>query len=122
MKKIKLILSVMFLFFITHGIYSTTSASTQQVSVSFQLFYDQLSPYGNWVTYSNYGYAWLPGVPGFRPYFSDGYWVFTDAGWMWVSYYDWGWAPFHYGTWVFDPLYGWLWVPGYNWSPAWVTW
>jgi hypothetical protein len=43
-------------------------ASAQQVSVSFQLFYDELSPYGMWVDYPNYGYVWIPdGDPGFSP-------------------------------------------------------
>lgn len=41
-----------------------------QVSVSFQVFYDQLSPYGSWINYPDYGYVWIPTqVPqGFRPY------------------------------------------------------
>ncbi len=94
-----------------------------QASVSFQFFYDELSPYGSWVSYPQYGYAWVPSAgSGFRPYLSNGHWVFTDDGWMWVSNYDWGWAPFHYGSWVMDPEFGWVWVPGYDWAPAWVTW
>ena len=28
--------------------------------------------------------------------------------------------PYHYGTWVMDPVYGWVWVPGYTWAPSWV--
>jgi hypothetical protein len=35
-------------------------ATAQHVSVSFQLFYDELSPYGMWVDYPNYGYVWIP--------------------------------------------------------------
>src|SRR5207249_4016053 len=93
-----------------------------QVSISFQVFYDGLAPYGSWVTYPGYGYAWAPRYGGFRPYVTGGHWVFTDLGWTWVSDYDWGWAPFHYGTWVDDPVYGWLWIPGYDWAPAWVVW
>jgi hypothetical protein len=26
----------------------------------------------------------------------------------------WGWLPYHYGGWVFDPFYGWLWSPGFG--------
>jgi len=26
----------------------------------------------------------------------------------------WGWLPYHYGGWVFDPLFGWLWSPGFG--------
>ncbi len=97
--------------------------STAQAAVSFQVFYDNLSPYGNWVTYPGYGYVWVPNAGSdFRPYVSGGHWVYSDDGWVWASDYDWGWAPFHYGSWMSDPAYGWMWVPGYDWAPAWVTW
>src|ERR1041385_6469508 len=102
---------------------SRTTAAPPPVGVSFQVFYDDLSPYGAWVSYPDYGYVWIPrAAPGFRPYFSSGHWVLTDMGWTWVSFYDWGWAPFHYGSWQYDPFYGWFWVPGYDWAPAWLTW
>ncbi|MBN9380122.1 MAG: hypothetical protein J0H74_05125 [Chitinophagaceae bacterium] len=94
-----------------------------QVNVSFQVFYDQLSPFGNWVSYPDYGYVWVPGAgAGFRPYGTRGHWVYTEVGWTWVSDYSWGWATFHYGNWFYDDVYGWIWVPGYEWAPAWVTW
>ncbi len=92
--------------------------------VSYQNFYDELSPYGNWIEYPGYGYVWQPEMgDDFRPYSSGGQWVWNDDyEWMWVSDYDWGWAPFHYGRWFEDDYYGWLWQPGYEWSPAWVAW
>lgn len=92
--------------------------------VSYQTFYDELSPYGRWIDYPGYGYVWVPDAgPDFRPYNTNGHWVWTDDyEWMWVSDYDWGWGPFHYGRWEEDPSYGWFWVPGYEWSPAWVAW
>lgn len=93
------------------------------VSISFQTFYDNLSPYGTWFNDPQYGYVWAPRVDrGFRPYYSDGYWVNTDYGNMWMSDYPWGWAAFHYGRWVYNEMYGWIWVPGDEWGPAWVTW
>lgn len=93
------------------------------VSVSYQNFYDDLSPYGTWIDYPAYGHVWHPAITGeFRPYLTNGYWDYSNEGWMWMSNYKWGWAPFHYGRWVYDDLYGWLWIPGYEWSPAWVTW
>ncbi len=98
------------------------TAANPPVSVSFQVFYDNLSPYGMWINHSNYGYVWIPNAAGFRPYASNGYWAYTEYGWTWVSNYPWGWAPFHYGRWYYDPLYGDIWVPGYDWGPAWVSW
>ena len=92
--------------------------------VSYQTFYDELSPHGRWIDYPQYGYVWVPNAgPSFRPYSTNGHWVWTDGyQWMWVSNYSWGWAPFHYGRWFYDPFYGWVWMPGYEWSPAWVAW
>ena len=98
-------------------------AAAQYPGITFQVFYDQLSPYGAWVDDPNYGYVWIPDeAEGFYPYGTGGHWVFTVFGWTWVSDYPWGWAPFHYGRWNYDPYYGWIWVPGNEWGPAWVTW
>jgi hypothetical protein len=95
----------------------------QQSNVSFQIFYDELSPYGEWVDYPNYGYVWIPDAgPDFAPYSTRGQWIYTDYGWTWVSNYEWGWAPFHYGRWDYDNYYGWIWVPENEWGPSWVTW
>lgn len=93
-----------------------------ETGVTYQQFYDELSPYGNWISYPGYGYAWVPQVAGFRPYSTNGYWVYTTLGWTWMSNYRWGWAPFHYGRWMLDARFGWLWIPGYEWAPAWVAW
>ena len=95
----------------------------QGVTVGFQVFYDDLSPYGTWVNNAEYGYVWYPNAGAdFTPYGSNGYWAMTDAGWTWVSYYPWGWAPFHYGRWYDDPMFGNMWVPGNEWGPGWVCW
>ena len=74
----------------------------QQSEITYQQFYNDLSPYGNWVNYGNYGYAWVPSMANFRPYYTNGHWVYTNYGWTWVSNYSWGWAPFHYGRWMND--------------------
>ena len=84
---------------------SNTVASQAGNQVNFQLFYDELSPYGSWIDYPSYGYVWIPLVdPGFVPYKTMGHWINTDAGWTWISDYNWGWAAFHYGRWGFDQL------------------
>jgi hypothetical protein len=86
-------------------------------------FRDDLAPYGEWFRYGSYGWVWRPYdvVRGWRPY-TVGHWILTDAGWTWVSDEPWGWAPFHYGRWFYDPFYGWVWLPGRQWAPAWVVW
>jgi hypothetical protein len=96
----------------------------QDEDVSLQTFYDELSPYGTWIQDEQYGYVWRPDVDQseFRPYYTNGHWVMTEYGNTWVSDYDWGWAPFHYGRWVTDRYNQWLWIPDTTWGPAWVNW
>jgi hypothetical protein len=99
--------------------------STMHVTISMQTFYNELSPYGDWIYTNDYGYVWRPFFDNpyaFRPYSSGGNWVYTEYGWTWVSDYRWGWATFHYGRWYFDDYLGWMWIPGYEWAPAWVSW
>ncbi|MGD0591968.1 MAG: DUF6600 domain-containing protein [Bacteroidota bacterium] len=106
------------------GVWITShEASAQQGSVSFWVFYDELSPYGQWVDYPGYGYVWIPSTGSdFAPYSTNGHWIWTEYGWTWVSDYSWGWAPFHYGRWDYDDSYGWFWVPDNEWGPSWVNW
>src|SRR4051812_15685651 len=82
------------------------------VSVSFDT---ALSPYGEWVSVSRVGRVWRPYRtvvgPEFVPYQTGGHWEESEYGWIFVSDYDWGWAPFHYGRWYMDPYYGWVWIP-----------
>ncbi len=107
------------------GVSVTSQSSVDETSgpVDFNVFYDQLAPYGHWFTYGNDGWCWSPyDTPfGWRPY-SVGSWTETDAGWTWVSDEPFGWATDHYGRWVFDDDYGWVWIPGTEWAPAWVAW
>ena len=98
-------------------------AQAQDAMVSYQTFYDELSPYGQWVNDPAYGNVWVPYVePGFRPYATDGHWAMTDYGNMWISDQPWGWAAYHYGRWTYNGYYGWVWIPGNEWAPAWVNW
>jgi hypothetical protein len=97
-------------------------ARSQDVSVDF--FYNNLNG-GSWIEVGDYGYCWQPDIaandPSWRPY-ADGYWAYTDLGWTWISYEDFGWATYHYGRWVRLADIGWVWKPGYEWGPAWVSW
>lgn len=122
MKKLFIRILILFVAISAFSYVKAPKAEAQR-SVSYQTFYDDLSPYGDWVYHNNYGYVWSPRVSGnFRPYSTNGHWVYTRHGWTWVSKYRWGWAAFHYGRWFRDRYYGWVWVPDTQWAPAWVTW
>lgn len=107
------------------------SAETAEVApptteVTVDYFYDNLAPYGTWVDVEGYGRCWRPTVmvanADWQPYCDHGHWVYTDAGWYWMSDYSWGWAPFHYGRWFHHEHFGWCWAPDTVWGPSWVTW
>ena len=96
----------------------------QYDDVSLETFYEELSPYGVWINDPQYGQVWRPDVDQdeFRPYYTNGHWEMTKYGNTWVSNYEWGWAPFHYGRWHYSNRRGWIWIPDTRWGPAWVTW
>jgi hypothetical protein len=102
----------------------TRDTSETRSSGSYGTFYRKLEPYGAWRETSDYGYVWQPREAeerNWRPY-TDGRWVYTDAGWTWISEEPFGWATYHYGRWVRLRRVGWVWVPGEEWAPAWVSW
>jgi hypothetical protein len=115
-------------------------------TVSFQSFYDLLTPMGEWIQITkeevneetgdgngqSYAsdiaedelvFVWRPaGVEyGWRPY-TNGKWVYTERGWVWFGNDQWGSAVYHYGRWWNSRKLGWVWMPGYVWAPAWVQW
>ncbi|MES2734515.1 MAG: DUF6600 domain-containing protein [Bacteroidota bacterium] len=124
MKKYKQIGSLgLFVFLFLSLVTPSTSLAQPEYSASFDTFYDDLAPYGQWINDPNYGSVWVPNVASnFQPYATDGHWVLTEYGNTWVSDYPWGWAVFHYGRWFYQDYYGWAWVPGDEWGPAWVSW
>jgi hypothetical protein len=91
----------------------------------YSTFYTKLEPHGAWLETSDYGYVWQPreaeSSRRWRPY-TNGRWVYTDAGWTWISQEPFGWATYHYGRWTRLRGIGWVWVPGDQWAPAWVSW
>lgn len=88
-------------------------------------FHSTLDTHGTWVEDPSYGTVWVPNAaevgPDFAPYQTAGHWAYDDTDYVWVSDYDWGWAPFHYGRWVLGAG-GWVWIPGRVYAPAWVSW
>lgn len=102
---------------------SSTPSANADAAVSVDFFYSQLDSYGSWRQVGDYGYCWHPDGVGddWSPY-SDGRWVYTDAGWTWDSEEPYGWAVYHYGRWANVGNVGWVWVPGTEWGPGWVSW
>ena len=122
MKKSLVLTACFALFSIILVVAPTPNAKAQDVTVSFQSFYDNLAPYGQWVNDPQFGNVFVPYEdPGFRPY-TRGHWVMTEYGNTWVSNDPWAWACYHYGRWTYNAYYGWIWIPGYEWAPAWVSW
>jgi hypothetical protein len=120
MKKVSV--TALFLGALAVGFSAQPAPAQVQVNISIGGFYDELSPYGEWVDCS-YGDCWVPErvEADWQPY-TNGEWIYTEYGWTWVSYDPWGDDPYHYGTWTYIDRYGWAWVPGTVWAPAWVTW
>lgn len=72
-----------------------------------------LDDYGGWSDEPEYGHVWYPTQveAGWAPY-RDGHWAWVDPwGWTWVDNAAWGFAPFHYGRWVYAGS-RWGWSPG----------
>src|SRR5256714_1914101 len=99
--------------------------SETRSTATYGMFYEKLDPYGEWRETKDYGYVFQPreaeSSRDWRPY-TEGHWVYSDAGWTWVSDEPFGWAAYHYGRWVKLRRVGWVWVPGEEWAPAWVSW
>jgi len=90
--------------------------------------YEDLDEYGSWRNEPDYGDVWYPSgvAAGWAPY-RFGHWVWIAPwGWTWVDDAPWGFAPFHYGRWVYAGGF-WGWAPGPIWvrpyyAPALVAW
>lgn len=75
--------------------------------------YADLDAHGSWRPVAEYGHVWFPHhvSAGWAPY-RDGRWSWIEPwGWTWVDDHPWGFAPSHYGRWVYVSS-GWGWVPG----------
>ncbi|MCC6550751.1 MAG: hypothetical protein IT279_11845 [Ignavibacteriaceae bacterium] len=103
------------------GFFETEAGN--RYSVSFNVFYNQLSPHGRWIELDDNLVVWKPArhFRSFKPYHS-GRWIWTNYGWYWDSFEPFGNVVYHYGRWMYDNYYGWVWVPDYEWAPAWVEW
>jgi hypothetical protein len=102
-----------------------STSATEPETGAYATFYRKLDQYGDWMETGDYGFVFQPRAAtqtrDWRPY-TNGHWVYTDAGWTWISDEPFGWATYHYGRWVRLRNVGWVWVPGDQWAPAWVSW
>lgn len=57
----------------------------------------------------------------YQPY-TNGQWVYTDAGWYFKAATPPEEITSHYGRWVNSPSIGYVWMPGRVWAPSWVDW
>lgn len=95
-------------------------SSTALTGTNNSLVYgiSDLSSYGDYFYVPGYGYMWRPASAslGWDP-FADGYWMsYPGTGYLFVSGYPWGWAPYRYGSWYFVNGRGWCWAPGNHWN------
>ena len=89
---------------------------------------EDLDEYGTWNETPDYGAVWVPRhvSVGWAPY-RNGHWIWISPwGWTWVEDEPWGYAPFHYGRWVYSGS-SWGWAPGPlyarpYYAPALVAW
>ena len=73
----------------------------------------ELDQYGQWHETSEYGAVWRPNNVNddWAPY-RHGRWEWIAPwGWTWIDDAPWGYAPSHYGRWVYVDRY-WAWHPG----------
>lgn len=88
-----------------------SSASARYVSADV-VGYGDLDEYGSWRTTPDYGSVWYPSgvAPGWAPY-QAGHWSYISPwGYTWVDDQPWGFAPFHYGRWIWARD-AWGWIP-----------
>lgn len=99
-----------------------TAASSQYANSAAG--FSDLDANGNWYNVPGQGYVWSPydaqaTGSAWDPY-GYGNWVnYPGYGYLFVSGYDWGYAPFACGMWNFYDGFGWGWNPGSACMPWW---
>ena len=106
---------------------SEQSASTQadqQLPPDAASSAADLNANGNWYDVPGEGYVWSPydaqgAGENWDPY-GYGYWTsYPTAGYVWISGYNWGYAPYNCGSWNFYGGFGWGWNPRGGCHPWW---
>lgn len=107
---------------------SQDTRSTRRYVSQEMTGYEDLAEHGDWYDSVDYGPIWYPTVvaTGWAPY-RTGHWAWVAPwGWTWIDDASWGFAPFHYGRWVWHRN-RWGWAPGRVvvrpvYAPALVAW
>ena len=75
--------------------------------------YEDLDDHGSWRSAPEYGQVWVPShVPADWAPYRQGHWTWISPwGWTWIDDAPWGFAPSHYGRWVWLDR-RWAWAPG----------
>lgn len=99
-----------------------SGGSDQYLPPDLSAYASDLDANGSWSYSGTYGYVWTPNYVSaeWSPY-TDGRWIYNSWGMTWVPYEPWGWAPCHYGRWVFGAGIGWSWCPMPYFAPAWCS-
>jgi hypothetical protein len=98
----------------TETVAAATNAAQPYVNSSgYSSGLASLYTYGGWYPCAGYGNCWQPyGVGADWSPFNSGFW-FSDPsiGLSFIGDQPWGWLPYHYGGWIFNPSLGWMWSP-----------
>src|SRR5258708_17000128 len=93
---------------------AATNAGVQYANANnYTSGFGDLYTYGAWMPVEGFGNCWRPFGVGFgwSP-FDFGSWYYDPFfGWSFIGGQPWGWLPYHYGGWLFRPGVGWVWSP-----------
>jgi len=87
--------------------------------ISIDFFHDSWSP-TDWRKSAITGMLQPRNVDAKLATYSDGQWLYTDAGWTGTPT-TYSWRSITTAAGASDQI-GWVWVPGTEWGPAWVSW
>ncbi len=106
---------------------SRTAGASLHLPEELRSYSGELDANGTWVSVPEYGMVWRPVMLSaeWAPYRS-GRWIWKGTDYVWISYENWGWLPYHYGRWAVVSGFGWCWVPPVRgdifWGPGFVGW
>jgi hypothetical protein len=108
----------------------TASGESQHRKMSFAEFFGVKDAYADvdvgaffvWKPSPNLAVGVVTGEPVIYTPYTNGQWVYTDAGWYFRAPTAYEEVVHHHGRWMHSPTIGWVWMPGRVWAPAWVDW